>query len=113
MTKYPHPYPRLERWRMFRTTKGGAVTVYAVGYSEWDDCGIVTPAVTKWNAKTRVLTTKTGDQFELMGDPGTSKDADEAWRKWCTRQRLQHEHVSDISQRYALKRPTMADRTRR
>ena len=81
------PDTELTQWQVHKvTTDDGLSTVHFMGstggrYGE----GRVCSAILAYDTKTKKGVTKSGRVYELIGDPGYSKDAMYVFNIWCNR----------------------------
>ena len=92
----------INRWKILRANKAyykdTEGKVFAVGYSPRDDSGFVSNSILTFTQKTMELRTTSGGRIKLVGPPGDSRDADEAWKAFATRNRVTD--VQDMTSRY-------------
>lgn len=102
------PIIAMTKWTVYRvTTRAQALAFHIAGYVERNDDVLVSGAIKSWNPTTSIAVTDKGERIRLEGEPGTTRDADVAWQKWCCRWRVTKPPI-DASSRYLQKRKRVA-----
>jgi len=79
------PFTRLVDWRVFHCQLpglDGATTTHLVGYSPRNREGRVSSPIKTFDPSKRLVKTRSGRVYELLGSPGSCGDADHTWAAW-------------------------------
>lgn len=92
------PYVKALQWTIFRTPEGDD---HLCAYIANGHDGRVTSKIMDTNGRT--LTTRSGRQYFLEGEPGTNHHAQYVWNIWCTGHGLKSVDCRDVSSEYLQK----------
>lgn len=94
------PYIEITRWKIFRVTSElwEEQTLHLVGYNLTEMHGRASSAIVKFSSEDRIVTTESGRQYKLIGEPGYDPDAFYVWGIWCTRNQVKE--FFDASEEY-------------
>ena len=86
------PEITLTRWRIWRTDSGSD---HLVGERADLGTGRVSSAVQHFDLERKLVTTRSGRKYKLLGPPGYSDDAKYVWDGWCRLNRV--ERSTDVT----------------
>lgn len=77
------PETKLTQWQVHKVKVGDDETIHFMGYAGYE--GRVCSAVQEFDMTTMRGRTKSGRIYELIGEPGTNRDAIYVWNHWVSR----------------------------
>lgn len=96
------PYIEITRWKIFRVTSElwEEQTLHLCGYNLTEMHGRVSSAIIKFSSSSDgcIITTESGREYKLVGEPGYDPDAFYVWGIWCSRNQVKE--FFDASEEY-------------
>lgn len=89
------PFVEITQWTVFQFPDGDR---HLVGYIGKISEGRVSSKIMSRND--RVLTTRSGRKYRLVGEPGYDDDANYVWRRWCEFNSVDPDSAIDVSADY-------------
>lgn len=94
-----HQEITLRRWRVTEVElPDGTRSRHVWGHDAKNGLGRASSPIIEFNHETMTVTTRSGNNYMLIGLPGNSRLGKDAWRRWCSENKFVSE--TDVTDQY-------------